>query len=391
MTTTRHRPHRLLCLLLVGAMALAGCGDADIDEGDLGSAPGAGGDAAGDAGTADDAAEEADPAGEAAGGTGGQLFLANWTDYTPPELIDKFEEETGIAVTLDVYDSNETLLSKMQAGGAGYDLVVPSDYMVQIMIELDLLQPVDAMDLPNAGNLAEDFVDVYFDPGRRYSIPYLYGTTGYTYDTAVIDEELDSWAEFFDPPEAARGRMGILNDQFDVINAALRATGNEPCSADPEALAEAEQLLLDFKPHVEVINSDGVIERMASGEQVLHMQWNGAAQRSIDERDTLRYVYPAEGLTLWQDNFVVPADARNVENARTFMDFMLEPENAAIATNFAVYSNAVEGSEAFVDEALADSPSLVVPDEFADRPAPVPPCSEEAITLFDRVWTTFLR
>ena len=320
---------------------------------------------------------------------GGELNLYNWTDYISEDLLARFTEETGIAVNLSNYDSNETMLATLAAGATGYDVIVPSDYIIPQLIEQDLIQPIDAFALENAANIDPAFLDPYFDVGRVYTAPYLYGTTGLAVDTSQVPEPPTSWAEFFAVPEGSDGSIGMMNDQIEVIHAVLRAVGAQPCSTDPADYAAGEELLDAFKPSVSVINSDGIIERMASGENSIHMEWNGAAYRSSLENPNLVYVYATDGLTLWQDNFAVPTGAPNLEQAKAFINWMMDPQNIAEATNWNAYGNAIIGSDAFVDEELASSPMVVPSAEQLSYAAPVQTCPLEATDLYDRLWTSF--
>jgi spermidine/putrescine transport system substrate-binding protein len=374
----------MLAFGLTGVLALSACGGETTVGGgaETSSAP------ASSAAPADDASPEA-PAADFPTPNGGELNLYNWTDYISPELIDRFESETGITVNLDNYDSNETLLSKLQAGGANYDVIVPSDYMVAQMIELGLLQEVDPAAFPNGQYIKPEFLDVYFDPGRLYTAPYMYGTTGIAYDPTKTGVEVTSWADFFDADSPAAGKIGTLNDQVEVIHAALRAVGAQPCSTNREDYVKVEELLTGWKPGVAVINSDGVIGRMASGEQTMHMMWNGAFTRAQADNPNLAYVYPAEGITLWSDNFAVPVGAVNVDNAKIFINWMMDPANIGEATNFVGYDNGITGSSEFMTAELGSSPAVVIPDEFKALATPVPGCTVEAIDLYDQVWTIF--
>ncbi len=330
-------------------------------------------------------------AGEAAdtGQIGGELNLYNWTDYISEDLLSRFSEETGIAVNLSNYDSNETMLATLAAGATGYDVIVPSDYIIPQLIEQDLIQPIDAFAMENAANIDPAFLTPYFDDGRVYTAPYLYGTTGLAVDTSQVPEPPASWAEFFAVPEGSDGSIGMMNDQIEVIHAVLRAVGAQPCSTDPADYAQAEDLLDAFKPSVSVINSDGIIERMASGENSIHMEWNGAAYRSSLENPNLVYVYPSDGLTLWQDNFAVPTGAPNLEQAKVFINWMMDPQNIAEATNWNAYGNAIVGSDAYVEDKLASSPMVVPSAQELSYAAPVETCPLEATDLYDRLWTSF--
>ncbi len=357
-----------LALTATGALALTACGGG-ISEG---------GGAEGDAKASTEYVEA----------TSGEVNLYTWSDYYPEELIKKFKDDTGITLNVDYFDSNESLEAKLRASdGAGYDVVVPSDYMVQILANDGLLLEFDSQSLPNGGNIKDDFMDVYFDEGRKYTTPYLYGTTSFMYDTAVVDEELTSWKDYFNPPESA-GQVGIMNDQSEVVTSALRATGGEFCTTDGAELQAAQDLLTDFKPRVDTINSDGIFERLANGEQAMAMVWNGAGHRAMMDRPTLKFVYPEEGLTLWQDNFAIPSGAENIDQAKTFINWMLEPENMAVAVNYQAYDTGVEGVDEFMSEELASSEALNIPEGY-DLAQPVQPCSNEELSNYTKIFETF--
>ncbi|MFM7598237.1 MAG: extracellular solute-binding protein, partial [Actinomycetota bacterium] len=371
-----------LALGLTGMLALAACGGETTMGGGSEAATSAPAPASSDSGGG---AESPQPAADFPTPNGGELNLYNWTDYISPDLLDRFESETGITVNLDNFDSNETLLAKLQAGGANYDVIVPSDYMVAQMIELGLLQEVDPAAFPNGQYIKPEFMDVYFDPGRKYTAPYMYGTTGIAYDPTKAGLEITSWADFFAADSPAAGKIGTLNDQVEVIHAALRAVGSAPCSTNRDDYIKVEELLAGWKPGLAVINSDGVIGRMASGEQTVHMMWNGAFTRAQADNPNLQYVYPAEGITLWSDNFAVPVGAQNVDNAKIFINWMMDPTNIGEATNFVGYDNGITGSAEFMSADLGSNSAVVIPEEFKALAAPVPGCPVEAIDLYDQV------
>ena len=397
-TANRLRKGLMLSVVVVLALTAAACGADDEAETSQPEAPAttAAPDEPGDDGAAEtpapeptEATSDTQASEEAAEPLGGEVNLYNWTDYISEDLLARFSAETGIAVNLSNYDSNETMLATLAAGGAGYDVIVPSDYIIPQLIEQNLIQPIDAYTMDNAANIDPAFLNPYFDDGRVYTAPYLYGTTGLAVDTSQVPDPPDSWAEFFAVPEGSDGSIGMMNDQVEVIHAVLRAVGAAPCSTDPADYGRAEELLDEFKPSVSVINSDGIIERMAAGENSIHMEWNGAAYRSWLENPDLVYVYPSDGLTLWQDNFAVPAGAPNLAQAKAFINWMMDPGNIAEATNWNGYANAIVGSDAFVNPELASSPMVVPDPEQLAHAAPVESCPIEAIDLYDRLWTSF--
>ncbi len=319
----------------------------------------------------------------------GKLSIYNWFDYMPQELLDKFSKAHDVEITMDTYDSNETLLARLKAGVTGYDLGVPSDYMVAILIKEDMLEKVQANQLSNFGNMNPKWIDVYFDPGREYSVPYQWGTTAFMVDTAVYDGDIDTLAILFDPPDVLKGRINMLKDVNDVINAGLRYLGYPRCNSNPEQMKKLNALLQNAKKHWLSFNSDGAKEVLVSGDAAAGQNWNGFGMRARMDRPTLKYAYPKEGITAWMENFVVFKDPPNLDNAKKFMNFMLIPENAATLTNFARYTAGVNGTEPFLDADLKSAPEVNPPEgvvmEF------VPPCEEKVIRMYDRIWTNLLK
>lgn len=319
----------------------------------------------------------------------GELFLYNWTDYTSPELIEKFETETGIDVTLDTFDTNETLLAKLKSGNASYDIVVPSHNFVSIMIEEGLLKKIDVQSLDGYENLDPRWRDPDWDPGNAYSIPWQWGTTSFAVDTAVYDGPIDDYEVLFEPPEALQGSIGMMNSPDDVINMALVYMGEPTCNQDPETMQTVLELLRAQKPHVKVYNSDGIKERMVSGDTAMHMMWNGYAMRAKSEKPSIEYAFPEQGVVTWMDNLVVPANAANPESAIRFIEFMLKPENAAIQSNYARYANGIEGSAQYLDEDLKAASAFETPADVEN--VFVEACPEKSIELYSRVWTKLLQ
>ena len=175
----------------------------------------------------------------------GELHIYNWGNYTSPELIENFKKAYDVEVTIDGYDSNETMLAKVKPGGSGYDVVVPGDYMIAIMIKEGLLLESNPNQMENFKNVEDRWVGVYWDPGRKYSVPWQWGTTSFTVNTATYDGDIDTLAILFEPPEALRGRINMLNDMNDVINAGLRYLGHPRCNKNKDQLRELSKLLQD--------------------------------------------------------------------------------------------------------------------------------------------------
>lgn len=321
------------------------------------------------------------------------LQLYSWANYVPPDLLKRFEAETGIKVQVDVYDSNDTMLAKLQAGGGGYDIVVPTNSILGTMIKTGLLQKVDAAKLANFANVAQPYDKPDVDPNREYSVPYMWGSTGFTYDSAKVPggKLTESWKEFFEPRPELAGKIAALGDMGEMFTGAALYLGIDTCTEKPEDAQKILDLLLKQKPDVKIYSSTGTIDRVAAGEVLLHQQWNGAAYRARLKLPTAVFVYPAEGMNLWGDNFAVPKGARNVENAKVFMNWMMEPKNAGEASNFSGYNNAIKGSAAFMKPEMREDPALNPSEAMKARFRPVKDCSLKNRELRDGVWTRLRR
>jgi spermidine/putrescine transport system substrate-binding protein len=321
-----------------------------------------------------------------------ELLLFNWSNYMPPALLKRFEAETGIKVTLDTYDTNEAMLAKLQAGGGGYDVVVPTGPTLQAMIREGLLLRIDVAGMANFHNLRPPFDNPDTDPGRAYSAPYMWGTTAIAYDPAAVGMTLDdTWREIFEPREAVAGRIAMLADIGEVFSAAAYYLGFDTCTTDPAQAQKILELLQRQKPAVKLYSSSGSIDRMVSGEVVMHHMYNGAAHRAAMRKPGITYIYPREGLTLWGDNFAVPKAAPHVEAAKIFINFMMDPKNAAEASNYTGYNNGVAGSDSWLLPALRDDPAVNTPAAMLPRLHPARECPKAAIDLRERVWTRLQR
>lgn len=320
----------------------------------------------------------------------GDLKIFNWSDYMPQALLEKFTQQYDVKVTQDTYDSNETLLAKLKSGVTGYDVAVPGDYMVAILIKEGLLEKVEPNQLDNFKNMKSELIDVYFDKGRHYSIPYQFGTTSFMVDTDAYKGDINTLGILFDTPDELKGKVNMFRDVNDVINAALRYKGFKTCNSNRNELKEVNDLLLEARKNWLSITSDGSREMLVSGDASVSMLWNGMALRARTEKPSLQYAYPKEGLTAWADNVVVLKGAENIENAKLFMNFLLEPENAAALTNFAGYTAGVKGTGPYLEEKFKGALELNPP-AGSPKAEFVPPCDADVIRLYDRVWTNLLK
>jgi spermidine/putrescine transport system substrate-binding protein len=284
--------------------------------------------------------------GGGAGGGGETLYLYNWGDYIDPALLEEFTTETGIAVVVDTFETNEDMIAKVRAGGSGYDVVVPSDYAVQVMRAENLLAPIDRTKLSNAGNLDPQLQGLYFDPENAHSVPYLYGTTGIAYSKAQFPDGVDSWAALFDPAqlEAVRGKASMLDDEREAPGAALRYLGASLNATDAATLGRAQELLLAQKPYLAAYNSGNFQRLLASGEYVLAQAFSGDAllarrglQDEFSGNPDIAFVIPKEGGTIWMDNLAILEESPRKEAAHRLIDFMLRPDVAARNAEFVGY------------------------------------------------------
>ncbi len=316
----------------------------------------------------------------------GELKVYHWFEYIPQELVDKFTAETGVKVTIDTYDSNESMLASLKAGKLGqYDVAVPGDYMVQIMGAEGLLDTFAAEELPNFGNIDPKWIDVPFDPGRKSSIPYQWGTTAFSVNRDVYKGDINTLAMIFNPPEELKGKINVLDSQGEVLALGSIYMGIPQCSTDKQQLKALSDMLVAAKANWASFGSDTAKDVLVSGDAAAGMIYNGFSAKARAEGANVEYAYPKEGYVVWMDNMVLLKDAPNRDNALKFMNFLLQPENAAAVTNYAAYTSGVVGVEPFLDEAIKSSPET-------NPPATVAPgsfiqvCDEETQKLYDAIW-----
>jgi spermidine/putrescine transport system substrate-binding protein len=316
----------------------------------------------------------------------GVLNLYNWGNYTSPELLAKFEAETGIKVTVTDYDSNDTALAKIEAGGHGFDLVVPSANYVPIFVEKGLIVPLDQSKLSNFGNIAPEWKDVPWDPGRAHTIPWQWGSTGMAVNTSVYGGDINTSAIFLEVPEELKGKINVVPEMNDIVNLAIMYVGGEPCTEDTEVLKKARDALLAAKP--DWLSMDyGATEKLSNNDWAASVNWNGSTMRARLANPSVAYGYPKEGYPLFMDSVALLADAQNVDNAYKFLDFIMVPENAAMISAFARYANGIAGSEPFMPEDMKTAPEVVTPEEFRASGKFLPTCSAKATEYVTAIWT----
>ncbi len=316
-----------------------------------------------------------------------KLSIYHWFEYIPQELLDKFTAQTGIEVVMDTYDSNEAMLASLKAGSLGsYDVAVPGDYMVEIMINEGLLDTFDSSELKNFGNIEGQWVDVSFDPDRKHSIPYQWGSTSFAVNREVYRGDIDTTDILFNPPDELKGKINMLDSQGEVILMAQLHLGIPQCSADRAHLQALDALLQTAKVHWASFGSDIAKDVLVSGDAAAGQIYNGFSAKAREENASIEYAYPRQGYVAWMDNVVLLKQAPDRAAALQFMDFLLEPENAAAVTNYAQYTSGVKGVDAYLEPALKSSPEANPP---ADAPVGtfIAVCDQPTQELYDMVWT----
>ncbi len=333
-----------------------------------------------------------------------EVRVYNWSDYIDEALLEQFEAETGIDLIYDVFDSNEVLETKLLAGSSGYDVVVPSGTFLQRQIEAGAFQKLDLSKLPNHGNLWGDIqarTDEY-DPGGEYSINYMWGTTGIGFNigkvTEILGEDapLDSWDLVFDPAnmeKLAECGVHFLDAPTELSPAALNYIGEDPDSHDPDVIAKAEAVFAGVRPYIQKFHSSEYINALANGEICVAVGWSGdvfLAQFRAAEAENgheIDYAIPTQGAQMWFDQMAIPADAPNPDAAHKFINFILNAENAAAATNYVWYASGNEAAQEFIDQEILDYPA-VYPDEATlgklFTTTPYPARVQRTVT---RLWT----
>ncbi|RME17890.1 MAG: polyamine ABC transporter substrate-binding protein [Alphaproteobacteria bacterium] len=333
-----------------------------------------------------------------------EVRVYNWSDYIDEELLTKFEEETGIDLIYDVFDSNELLETKLLAGGSGYDVVVPSATFLQRQIAAGAFQKLDKAKLPNLKNMWDVIEQrtAQYDPGNEYSVNYMWGTTGIGVNVDKVKEVLgedapiDSWALVFDPANMEKlSACGVhfLDAPTEMIPAALNYIGEDPDSHDPEVIAKAEAVFAPIRPYIQKFHSSEYIEALANGNICVAVGWSGdvfQAQARADEADngnTIVYSVPKEGAQMWFDQMAIPVDAPNPDGAHKFINFMMDAQNAAAATNYVWYASGNKAAQEFIDPEILGDPAIYPDEETMAKLYTTRPYDAKVQRVVTRLWT----
>ena len=312
------------------------------------------------------------------------LNVYNWGDYIDESVIQEFEEKYNIRVNYDTFSTNEDMYVKIKAGGADYDVLFPSDYMIERMIKEDMLHKLDFDNIPNYKYIEGQFKNLEYDPQNEYSVPYMWGTVGILYNKTMVEEPVTSWQILWDQKYSKQILM--LDSQRDSIGVALKMLGYDMNTRDLDELEAAKQALIEQKPLVLAYVGDDVKDKMIAGEAALAVVWSGDAVYMKWENPDLEYALPEEGSNLWVDAMVIPKTSKNKAEAELFINFMCDPEIAFKNTDYIGYSSPHSEAKKMLDPELLDDPAaypdlegLVNYDIFKDL--------ADYLKVYDRIWT----
>lgn len=312
------------------------------------------------------------------------INVYNWGDYIDTDIFKVFTEETGIKVSYDTFATNEDLYVKLKQGGSAYDVIFPSDYMIERMIREDLLIKIDKNNIPNISKVDPDFVNLDYDLNNDYSVPYMWGTVGIIYNKTMVNQEVNSWDILWD--EKYKGEIVMLNSQRDTIAVSLKRLGYSMNTRNIDELEEAKLDLIKQKPLVLAYMGDEVKDAMVSGEAALAVVWSGDAVAMIRDNPDLAYSIPKEGTNLWFDAMVIPKNAKNKEGAEKFINFLARPDIAAMNAEYIGYSTPItEALELLDAEIVVDE--VAYPSNLDDIDLEIFKDPLDIIQIYDSIWT----
>lgn len=320
-------------------------------------------------------------------GVNGVVNVYNWGEYIDEDLISEFEAETGIKVVYDMFDSNESMYVKLKSGSVNYDVVFPSDYMIQKMINEDMLEKINFENVPNFKEIKEELKNPSFDPTNEYTVPYFWGTVGILYNTNMVKEEVDSLDILWN--EKYKGQIFMYDSQRDSFAVALKKLGYSINSTDEEELKEAKNLLVQQKPLVQAYFGDPIRDKMIGEEGALAVVYSGDAMYCMGENENLNYAVPKEGINTWVDAMVIPKGSKNKENAEKFINFLTNANNSAKNSEYVGFSTPNDVAYGIVNDELKNNIAYWPTKEVLDKNEMFIDVGD-AITIYDRMWTEVL-
>lgn len=316
-----------------------------------------------------------------------KLNFYNWDTYIGENTLADFEKTTGIETKMDLFADNDELFAKLKAGNPGYDVIVPTNDNLQRMIKANMVIPLDRSKIPNWSNIDPAFQDAAFDPGRKFSIPYMWGTLGIGYRKSKVQAPaVDSWKLLMDSDQMA-GRIALLGDAANVIGIALKYQGYSFNSTNAAELKKAEDLLIAQKKNIKVFADDNGQDLLASGEVDACMEWNGDILQVMGEDEDLAYAVPTEGSLLWQDTMAIPAGAPHPGNANTFINYILDPEVGRDIAEFINYATGNGAARKIAKKEYQENTAIFPTAEVVAKCEPALYLGEDATKVRDEIWT----
>lgn len=315
-----------------------------------------------------------------------KLNFYNWDTYTGETTLADFNEATGIEVKMDLFADNAELFAKLKAGNPGYDLIVPTNNWAQRMIKANMLVPLDRGKIPNFANYDKRFQDAEFDPGRKYTLAYMWGTVGVGYRKSKVDPAPDSWKFLIDDDKYA-GRISLLSSAEQVLGAGLKYLGYSYNSTNMDELNKVKDLLIAHKKNIKQFGADNGQDLLASGEVDLALEYNGDIAQVMADDDDLNYIVPKEGSNVWQDTLAIPAGAPHPENAHTFINFMLDAENGKKIAETIQYATPNAAARELMDAAYKENPAIFPPDDVLAKCEPGLYLGEDAERVREEIFT----
>ncbi|MFA5576869.1 MAG: spermidine/putrescine ABC transporter substrate-binding protein [Tissierellaceae bacterium] len=315
------------------------------------------------------------------------INVFNWGDYIDEDVVKDFEKEYGIKVNYSMYATNEDLYVKLKQGGESFDVIFPSDYMIERMIRENMLAKLDKDNIPNMENIDQNFFGLAYDPHDQYSVPYMWGTVGIVYNKTMVDDPVDSWDILWD--EKYKDQIIMLNSQRDTIAVALLKLGYSMNTRDIGELEEAKAELIKQRHLVWAYQGDEVKDTMVGGEAALAVVWSGDAVAMIRDNPDLDYVIPKEGTNLWFDDMVIPANSKNKEDAEKFINFMCRPEIAARNADYIGYSTPIPEAIELLPDDMKESRVAYPSDQEIDN-TEIFRDPMDIVVEYDRIWTEVL-
>lgn len=320
-------------------------------------------------------------------GENGEVIVYNWGEYIDPETLTMFEEETGIQVVYDEFETNEVMYPKVESGATSYDVICPSDYMIQKMIENDLLAEINFDNIPNIKNIGEQYFEQSreFDPENKYSVPYCFGTVGILYNKTMVEEPIDSWSVLWD--EKYADNILMQDSVRDAFMVALKLNGYSMNTLDEAELQTAKESLIAQKPLVQAYVIDQVRDKMIGNEAAIGVIYSGEAIYTQRENEDLEYVIPKEGTNVWIDSWVIPKNAQNKENAEAFINFMCREDIALMNFEYITYSTPNVAAQALIEDEDIKNSDIAFPDfDQYDNLETFQYLGEEGDELYNELW-----